>query len=281
MSDTAVLRRHFGDVSALRERYALAEPFPHIVLDDFLDESTLGRAIDEFPDLDEAQWTNYLHVNERKYANSDLDTWAPILRDIATQLMSDPFVRLVEEITGISDLIADPALDGGGLHTSIAGGYLNVHTDFTSHHVHPTWERRVNLLLYLNRDWDPSYGGDLELWDAQMTRCVTKVAPIANRVVLFTTTPDAFHGHPVPLAAPQGVSRKSLALYYFTESEHAVARPTQYRARPDDGWRRILIAADQQALRAYDVAKRRLGLSDDTASRLLGRLDRSKRRPQG
>ncbi len=278
MSDVSSVCRALGDATALRGQYCAAEPFPHIVLDNVLGQSVLAQAIAEFPDLDSAQWTNYLHINERKYANPNIDSWGPALQQVAHYFMSPEFIAFVEQLTGIEGLLADPSLDGGGLHRSIHGGFLNIHADFTAHHVHRNWQRRVNLLLYLNDDWRAEYGGDLELWTQDMTHCVERVAPIANRVVMFTTTGDAFHGHPTPLNTPQGVSRKSLALYYFTEGDHTVVRSTNYRARPQDGWRKALIYADKQALHGYDVAKRRLGLSDDFASRVLQRVQRLRRR---
>jgi Rps23 Pro-64 3,4-dihydroxylase Tpa1-like proline 4-hydroxylase len=276
VSDQVVAHRDL-DAEALRDAYRKAQPFPHIVLDDVLEPATLRCAMDEFASAETLTWTNHLHVNNRKFANSNWSTWGPTLRSIAEEFMTPDFVRFVEELTGIPELLVDPTFDGGGLHRSVAGCHLNIHADFTSHHRRPTWRRRVNLLLYFNDDWDDAWGGHLELWDRDVTRCVERIAPIANRLVLFTTTEDSFHGHPAPLETPPHVSRNSLALYYFTESECTTARPTRYRARPDDGWRRVLIAADQQVLRAYDVAKRRLHLSDEFASRWLGRLDRRKR----
>ncbi len=165
-------------------------------------------------------------------------------------------------------------MDGGGLHRSLPGGYLNVHADFTAHHVHQSWRRRVNLLLYLNRDWGPEWRGELELWSTDMDHCVERVAPVGNRILLFTTQADAYHGHPDRLACPPEVARQSLALYYFTEDEDALVRSTNYRARPGDGLKSAAIYLDKQALHAYDVLKRRLPLSDDSVGRWLGRLDR-------
>ena len=102
-----------------------------------------------------------------------------------------------------------------------------MHADFTTHHVHQHWRRRVNLLLYLNRDWKPEWGGDLELWTTDMDRCEAEVPPRGNRMLLFTTDEDAYHGHPDPLACPPGIARQSLALYYFTEDADAVGQVDQ------------------------------------------------------
>jgi hypothetical protein len=101
------------------------------------------------------------------------------------------------------------------MHQTTAGGYLDVHADFN---VHPRTKllRRLNVLLYLNPGWRDDYGGELELWDRGMTRCVVRIAPLFNRCVVFTTSDESFHGHPHPLATPPGVTRKSLALYYYS-----------------------------------------------------------------
>jgi hypothetical protein len=160
------------------------------------------------------------------------------------------------------------------LHQSTAGGFRNILADFTVHPRRPKWRRRANLLLYLNKDWQPDYGGDLELWNTDMKRCEQTIAPVANRVVIFTTDVDSFHGHPEPMRCPPGVYRRSLALYYFTVEEHPPVRSTEYRARPGDGLHSLMIYADKQLLRTYDWSKRRLGISDETASKFIRRLER-------
>ena len=128
-----------------------------------------------------------------------------------------------------------------------------------------------------NEDWDPSWGGDLELWSRDMKTCGKKVAPIANRSVIFTTEADTFHGHPEPMTLPEGRARRSLALYYFSVDDHAVVQSTEYRARPSDGNAHgFAIWADKHLLRAFDWSKRHLGVSDDQARKVLDLIDRLK-----
>ncbi len=270
-----------GGVGELAPRYRTASPFPHIVFEEFLDRRAVTAAIDEFPTLEGGEWISYLHVNERKFGQTDPTTWGPTLRSILEELNSPRFVRFLEELTGIEGLFPDPSLEGGGLHQSTTGGFLNMHADFTVHPQHRDWRRRVNLLLYLNEDWKPEYGGDLELWDTKMTHCEVTVAPLANRVVVFTTNADSFHGHPEPMQCPPGTARRSLALYYFTHDDDPMVRSTEYRARPGDGPRSLLIYADKQVLRLYDRVKRRLGISDTAASNLLARLERLRGKKPG
>ncbi len=265
-------------VAELAAQYAAAAPFPHAVLDGVIDDSALRAAIAAFPEVDGPGWTHYLHVNERKHGATHLEDWPKPLRDLATALMSQEFIRFLEDLSGIDGLLADPSLDGGGLHRSEPGGFLNIHTDYTKHHTHPDWKRRVNVLLYLNDDWREEWGGHLELWTPDMTRCVERVQPRANRMVIFSTSDTSYHGHPVPLTCPPDQARKSLALYYFTAGSDEPARTTHYRARPEDGARRVLIYVDGKVLRLYDMIKRRTGVSDATVSRWLARLQRLRTR---
>ncbi len=267
------------NVERLHSDYQSAAPYPHIVIDDFLEPEAVKAAIAEFPPLDPEQWTNYLHVNERKFSNTDPSTWGPTLQRILEELNSPRFVRFIGNLLGVDNLIADPSLEGGGLHQSTRGGFLNIHADFTVHPHNRKWQRRANILLYLNEDWKPEYGGDLELWSADMKECVEKVSPMANRVLIFTTDATSFHGHPEPMRCPEGVARRSLALYYFTR-----------RGGPDGPLDRLSVSTGrrgarasssspiQQMLRAYDWAKRHLGISDQMASKLLGYRDRIRRK---
>jgi hypothetical protein len=274
----AALERQLED---LRARYQSASPFPHIVLDNFLEAETAELAIKEFPPLDPERWKNYVHANERKFSHNDPAKWGPTLQGILEELNSPRFTHFVGQLAGFDSLIPDESLEGGGLHQSTAGGFLNIHADFTVHPHHPNWRRRANLLLYLNKDWRPEYGGDLEFWSTDMKSCEVTTAPIANRVVIFTTDVDSFHGHPEPMRCPAGVFRRSLAVYYFTVEDAPLVRSTEYRARPGDGLHSLMIYADKQMLRSYDWAKRRLGVSDETASRILRRLQRLRPRHFG
>ena len=173
-------------------------------------------------------------------------------------LNSEETVAALSTLTGIPNLIADDSLEGGGMHQSKAGGYLDVHADFTAHRQHTDWKRRVNLLLYLNEEWIDAWGGHLELWDSSMTRCVQRIAPVLNRCVIFTTDPTSYHGHPVPMTCPPHTSRRSLALYYYTrESVPFANRTTQYRVRPDDSaGRRLMVRLNAAVLQGYQLLKR-------------------------
>ena len=262
----------------LRENFRSGTPFPHIVLDDVVSPDVLAALESELSDMPNERWNSYLHFNERKYSHTDMDTWGPTVRALADELLSEDFATWLSELTGFAGLRPDPTLDGGGLHRSYRNGFLNVHADFTAHHTIHDWRRRINLLFYMNTGWQPEWGGELELWSPDMKRCEATVEPIANRILLFATDETSFHGHPDPLRFPDGIARQSLALYYFTEEDDPIARSTDYRARPDDGARRVGIYLDKKALAFYDVVKRRFKLSDAAVNTAL-RPFRRRREP--
>lgn len=266
------------DLPELRSRYQSASPFPHVAMDNFLVPEVARRAESEFPPLDHDHWINYVHTNERKFANTDPATWGPALQSVWEALTSPRFVRFMSGLTGIADLLTDDSLEGAGLHQTQTGGFLNIHADFTVHPRQQHWRRRANLLVYLNEDWPAAYGGDLELWSRDMKTREQVIAPIGNRAVVFTTGADTWHGHPDPLRCPPDTARRSMAIYYYTADETPVARSTEYRARPGDGAKSMLIFADKHILRAYDTMKRRVGFSDDFVSKFLG-IGRRKKPP--
>lgn len=262
-----------AEFPALREQYARSEPFPHLILDNFLIDRAAESALADFPPINSDQWTNYVHVNERKYGKNDWQSFTPDIKAVIEELHSREFVQLLSEMSGIDGLFTDAQLEGGGLHQSGRDGFLNIHADFTTHPHHRTWRRRINLLVYLNKDWEEVYGGHLELWDRSMTRCVKRISPVFNRCVIFKTDSDSFHGHPDKLKCPEHMTRKSIALYYFTEhTDRILIRSTEYRARPGDGVKALWIGLDKIVLRVYDRLKRRLGLSDRFASQTLAFL---------
>lgn len=267
-----------ADLDETSARYAAAPPYPHIVLDDVLTPEAFAAAVQEFPGIRDPFWKGYLHVNETKYSNTLPDTWGSTLTAVAKEFVSPEFVDYLERLTGIEGLIPDWSMDGGGLHQTLRGGHLNIHADFSTHHTHENWARRVNILLYLNEEWQEEWGGQLELWDHDMTAVQGRVTPKGNRMFVFATSHDSFHGHPDPLLCPEDVARRSMALYYFTQEEQTVRRATNYRARPDDGVRKVAIWADKKAVDLFDRAKRRLGVTDETAQRWLARVDRLRRK---
>lgn len=217
----------------LAERYQSAQPFPHIAIDDFVPKSVLHEVLAEFPSSDGHEFFD--RDQERFKYQYHPQECGPRVRNLLAELNSQAFLAFLSSMTGIKGLIADPYYLGGGLHETKRGGHLGVHADFNIHNKMKL-QRRLNLLIYLNDDWDDSWGGHLELWDREMKGCTEKVAPLIGRAVLFNTDLDSFHGHPDPLACPPERSRRSIATYYYTAPPEGVAnlpkRTTVFKERP-------------------------------------------------
>lgn len=259
----------------LADAYASQQPFPHAHLVNFLDPDVIARIAEEFPNTTSGEWVQYKHYNENKAGMTKRELFPPFIGQVVDELNSPAFVSWLSELTGIKGLLPDPSLEGGGMHQSAPGGFLNVHADFTMHHHRKNWRRRVNVIVYANPEWEDEWGGAIELWDRSMMRCVAKVPPFYNHAVIFNTDEHSYHGFPDPLTCPDGITRRSLALYYYTVEQdgRAVARSTNFQARPGDSVvRSALIWADKKVVHLYSKVKSAFGLSDDFASRTLGRL---------
>jgi hypothetical protein len=214
------LSRMASAAASARAAYAAAKPFPHIAFDDFFDPALLDQVLAEFPKPGAIKWQKFDNDKEIKLASAADAAFGPVTRLFLYHLNSISFLDFVSEVSGIPNLIPDPHFDGGGLHQIVPGGKLGVHVDFNKH---PRFnlDRRVNALIYLNKNWREEYGGHLQLWNRDVTRCEAKVAPLFNRLVMFSTTDFTYHGHPDPLQCPEGMTRKSLALYYFSNGRPA------------------------------------------------------------
>ena len=218
-------RRLEASLPEMREAYQRAQPFPHIVLDDFLPLAQVRLLNEQFPEDEAKRKTGVDHtpvlLEDGQEAQLGKQWWSREtlvglpFRRLYWELNAGRFVAWLEGLSGIGNLLVDPHLLGGGAHQVKPGGYLKVHADFNRH---PDfgYDRRLNLLLYLNEDWPPEYGGNLELWSRDMERCVQSIAPLAGRCVIFSTTSTSFHGHPHPLACPPHRRRRSLTLYYYS-----------------------------------------------------------------
>lgn len=216
--------------------FQTAKPFPHIIIDNFLLESLAEAALNSFPKVEE-YWYKYDNHFEKKRALDDIRIMPPTIADLFLYFNSLPFISFLENLTGISGLIGDPWLRGGGLHQIKREGKLDIHADFNFHQklgLH----RRLNVLIYLNKGWKKEWNGQLELWDQKMEKRRVSVDPLFNRMVCFATTDTSYHGHPEPLMCPHEVTRKSLALYYYTATrpKEELSKPhsTCFKKRPNE-----------------------------------------------
>jgi Rps23 Pro-64 3,4-dihydroxylase Tpa1-like proline 4-hydroxylase len=258
----------------LRKKYNTDTPFPHIVVDDFLRPEELEKVMNAFPSVGDSGWIHYLHFNEKKHGLNKMDLIPAECQALIRELNSPEFVAWLSVLTGIPNLMPDESLEGGGLHQSKRDGFFTVHPHKRN------WRRRVNVLIYLNQDWLPEYKGELELWTRDMKKCEVKALPLFNRLVIFNTDYDSFHGLPEPIQCPDTMTRKSVALYYFTEEAVMPKKVnTNYKPRPDESAKKKwMVWLDKQVLWTYSRVKSTLGLNDDFASKLLNRFSKKKKK---
>lgn len=225
--------------------YATAAPFPYAVFEGLFDPGLLRAvAATAQGDIDAGAVEVKEHAYGRKGAVGHNRTWTGITRRLFHELNSASFVRFLETLTGITGLVPDPHYLGGGLHLIPTGGWLDVHADF-SRHDGLGLDRRLNVIVYLNEDWEPGWGGALELWSPDMARCEVTVPPEMGTMVVFSTLSDGYHGHPDPLTCPPDRVRLSMATYYYTaglgsDGGQRLDHPTRWRRRGDDrgrSWR--------------------------------------------
>jgi len=200
---------------ANKEKYLHADPFPSGHFDNFFNPVMLKEVLEEFPDLTKGADLKFNDPNQVKLASKGEYRFGPKTKDFMHYLNSQPFLEFLSELTGIENLIPDPFFEGGGCHQIQPGGMLKLHADFNKHPRNKL-DRRLNVLIYLNENWKEEYGGHFELWDREMKESRAKILPLFNRMALFSTTSDSYHGHPNPLTCPPDRTRKSLALYYYT-----------------------------------------------------------------
>jgi len=216
------------DPAPLAEGYRTAQPFPHAVIDGLFAEPALDEVLAAFPRPGEIDWVAFDNPAEKKLGYSYKSTVPEPVRRFLFEMNSAPVLEFLEALTGIDGLIPDPYYGGAGPHQIEAGGFLKVHADF-NWHPRLRLDRRLNLLVYLNRGWREEYGGHLELWSRDAARAERRILPVFNRTVVFSTTDVSYHGHPTPLACPPGTTRKSISLYYYTNG-----RPEEERSAPHD-----------------------------------------------
>jgi Rps23 Pro-64 3,4-dihydroxylase Tpa1-like proline 4-hydroxylase len=206
-----------------RAPFSSGVPYPHILIDDLFDDQDLDMIRAEFPPEADPIWKLNHHSHSRKQALADKSLMGPVSQAYFTAVASAAFVGALEQVTGISDLVPDPYLVGGGYHLTLPGGYLDVHADFPCHPDLPL-RRRLNLITYIGRDWEKDDGGAFEMWTRDGSEAVRRVEPMFNRSLLFLVSPDGYHGHPVPLRRHR---RPSLAVFYYTRDLSMSSRPSQ------------------------------------------------------
>lgn len=257
------------DVESVRAMYERASPYPFFVIEDFLDTNFVQQVVAEYPRFEDASQNarQFNRLNESgKLQITDAAAFPPNVSRLHEALASRETLEMLTAITGIPNLLADPKLHGGGMHITRTAGRLDVHADF-NYLADQQIYRRLNILVYLNPVWDPSWGGGLELWDQNVSRREFYCLPKLNRCLVFETTKTSFHGVE-KVSCPPGQQRQSFAAYYYTKEPPAdwdgTHWSTLFRARPDEQLRgKVLMPAE----RATDAVKK-------LAGRVAGRIDR-------
>ena len=239
------------------------KPFPHFCIDNFLDENFANEVHDSFPSYDESKsmGKEFSAVNEKyKIQVTDSAKFPSAIFKLHQLLASPEFVSAVSKMTGIPNLLPDPELIGGGIHETNSGGRLDVHVDFNFIEKNQ-WHRRVNILFYFNKDWKEEYGGYLDLWDKDVKHCAGAFAPIFNRACGFATSEISYHGV-TPVHCPNGMARKSFAVYYYTkeapEGWDGVKHSTIFKARPDEWLKGRVLMPYEESIRSSKRAFRSL-----------------------
>jgi len=203
--------------------YQNQKPFPFISFADFLNVDVANQMVEDFPSINEGFY-KYDNPLERKYAFDKISELPDSIRNTLMELNTPPFLSFLEKLTGIEGLIPDPYYRGGGIHQSKRGGKLDIHIDFNKH-PKLSLERRLNVLIYLNKNWKEEYNGDFQIWNGYkdeetgkhvLTKLVEKIYPTFNTFACFNTSGRSYHGFPDEIRCPQDVTRKSIALYYYT-----------------------------------------------------------------
>ncbi|MGD1842817.1 MAG: 2OG-Fe(II) oxygenase [Thermonemataceae bacterium] len=205
-------------LDTLKAAFHAKKPFKYLMFDDFFPTPVAEQIHDSYPTIADGQWDGTTYLDQKNKFQKTKFEEDSILDIVFKELNSKEFLDWLEQLTGIEALVGDEELFGGGLHQSINGAFLNVHVDYN---IHPKtkYHRRLNVLVYMNKDWKDEYEGHLELWDLTKDKkvLIDSYAPSFNRCVIFETNEISFHGHPKPLKTPKGVNRKSLATYYYTK----------------------------------------------------------------
>jgi len=227
------------DGNKLKQELVGQAPFPHFCIDDFLKEDFAEEVYQSFPSYQEAEEAGkgFSSVNEKKKVQiTDSSKFPPPIKKLHDLLASKEYVDMWSDLTGIPNLFADTELKGGGVHETNTGGHLDVHVDF-NYVADKKYHRRLNILIYFNKEWKEEYGGYLDIWDKDVKKRHGYFEPKFNRACGFVTSEISFHGV-TPITCPEGISRKSFATYYYTTEAPTgwtgEKHSTVFRARPEE-----------------------------------------------
>lgn len=260
------------DREALKQQFESTRPYPHFVIENFLDPAVASEVASAYPDFASASKMGFEFkaLNEqRKVQICEQAKFPDPVRRLSEAISSKQFLEDLQYITGIPNLLADAKFSGGGMHITGSGGRLDVHVDF-NYQQEEQLHRRLNILLYLNPEWKDEWGGQIEMWDKDVKTCLRSMTPVLNRCLVFQTTEISYHGVR-PITAPEDVSRRSFAAYYYTKEapEHwtGSSHSTIFKARPDERMRGMLLMPAEQL---RNRAQKAIRATKDQIKKVLG-----------
>ena len=213
-------KMEFASLNYIKD-YSNQEPFPHAVFDNFFDPVELDECYKAIKNnIDDLPWLqqDYVEFQLHKKWLEKTVAMPQEVQKVINKLYQAEFLHFLKDLTGVSGIIADPANIGGGIHATFKGGKLGIHKDF-NYNEQTSLRRKLNVLVFLNKFWNPEWGGALELWSKEDKCKVKEINPIFNRMVIFNTDSDSLHGYPKPLECPDDEVRLSLATYYYIYEE--------------------------------------------------------------
>ncbi len=262
ISQKSVLK-YFGnwtkDADILRSQFTNAIPFEHVVIDNFLETSYALKICELFPQSITG-WHEYKNPIEVKYTFDNINELTPELKNFFYYLSTPEITNMMCNITGIDNLEYDKYLHGAGLHKHPRYGRLNIHLDYEKHPISGK-ERRLNIILFISKKWDNKWNGANELWDKDVTRCVTKTEIEFNRAIIFKTNDISWHGLPDKILCPEGIYRNSLAYYYVSplnskKPDDDYRKKAKFVKRPEDKY-------DENIQKLYDIRPHRRITKED------------------
>lgn len=247
----------------LGRQYQTAKPFPSICIDNFLAPEFLNEVMNAYPNYNEAKLKGFefSSLNEsKKIQITEPEKFPEPIQRLSSLLGSKAFMASLETMTGINNLVWDPSFTGGGMHLTASSGLLDVHVDFNFEAKLDLY-RRLNILIYLNKEWRDIWGGKVELWDKEVQQLGQSFEPIANRCVIFTTSDFSYHGV-TAVTSPEGVTRNSFAAYYYTTEAgdnsgeiYGGNHTTIFKARPTELKKKYLLMPLNSAVESVKSAK--------------------------
>ena len=216
----------------LSNQFNSNKPIRHLVVDDFLDENFAHRIAAHFPPVKEMK-THYHGINEKKSEHSDFSKLDIAFSRLHEELSSRHFIEWLTDVTSIIDLETIDDRLGYGLHQGANNSFLDIHIDYNLHPVKKRY-RKLNFILFFNKQWEKNWGGHLELWDEKVLNCIQSISPLFNRCVIFECSDISYHGYS-RITVPDDITRKSYYQYYFIPAEHDISfHDTIFKSRPEE-----------------------------------------------